>query len=88
MRLIMKAGLVCMLGLVAVSKPGGADDTGAVANPCGTLYCVQGGCPADVDTWCASRVWGPCPGENVCSDPFICGGQPWAAEVICGEGET
>lgn len=93
MRLAVKAGLVCTLGLFALVDSGRSEESHSAANPCGTLFCLQSGCPGDVETWCAQRVWGPCPGTNTCFEPATtCGGSEppyvWESEVICGEGET
>lgn len=89
MRLALKALFVCSLGMASLADPTPAAGPAATLNPCGSIFCIQGGCPSDVDTWCASRVWGPCPGENVCNEGFpICTSPPWGAQVTCGEGET
>jgi len=92
MRLAVKAAMVCALGIGATTTSSGAEQTVSAPNPCGTLFCLQAGCPGDVDTWCAARVWGPCPGVNTCTQPaYTCGAtppSPWQSEVICGEGET
>lgn len=89
MRLASKAVIVCLLGVGSLVEPSPAAELAVTANPCGSIFCVQGGCPGDIESFCAVRVWGPCPGENVCNEGFgICTSPPWGAQVTCGEGET
>lgn len=90
MRFSLKASLVVMLGLFAVADPGRAAETEVSANPCGSIFCLQGSaCPLDVDGWCAARVWGPCPGSNVCNVGYaICFNEPFDIQITCGDGET
>ncbi len=87
LRLSLKAVVVCLLGVGAMSTQPSSAAGESGTWPCGEMWCIQGGCPLDPVAWCAGHGAAECQGPKVCDGFAPCPPQ-FDAAVTCGDAES